>query len=118
MVSGVPASVLLIPLEHRKIDHPQELQIRRIEQLVPVVVFLPRKQSQLSARLEERLVGTMALGFPRPSSQHEEVLIGCAARCPRALRNRRWNLLQIVVNAQSPFCSKRLQLIAFFTAQR
>ena len=40
VVRRVPAIVFVIPLEHREIHHPQELEVFRIEQLVPVVELL------------------------------------------------------------------------------
>src|SRR2546421_77101 len=37
MVRRHPAIILVVPLEHRKIHHPQELKILRVQQLVAVV---------------------------------------------------------------------------------
>src|SRR5277367_2734040 len=52
----VPALLLLIPLKHRKIDHPEELKILRVQQFVAIVVLLTGKQAKLAARLEESLL--------------------------------------------------------------
>ena len=40
MVRRVPAALRFVPFEHRKINYPQKFEICRIEQLVPIVIFL------------------------------------------------------------------------------
>src|SRR5579863_9052200 len=45
MVRGVPAVLLRVPFEHRKIEHPQEMEIAWIEQPVAVVKLLRGEQA-------------------------------------------------------------------------
>ena len=66
MVRRVPAAFFLIPLEHREIHHPQELEIPWVQQLVPVVVLLRGVQTQLAACLQNGLLGTADPSARRP----------------------------------------------------
>ena len=51
--AAIPAVVLLVPLEHREIHHPEELEILRVEQLVAVVELL-RARTGATARTPGR----------------------------------------------------------------
>src|SRR5690242_21318942 len=83
----VPALLFLVPLEHRKIDYPEELEIARIEQLVPVLKLLRAKEAELPASLLDRFFGAMALGFAGRGSQNQEIVFAGGAALPHAVHS-------------------------------
>ena len=120
MVGGVPALFFLVPLEHREVGHPQELKILRIQQLVLVGIFLRGVKAQLAARHQHRLLGTLALGFARPSCEHQQIFLGC----PTTLTDLRHGSgvvplqpFDIVEDSQAALLAECFQLVALLAAQ-
>src|SRR5690242_11234497 len=116
----VPALLFLVPLEHRKIDYPEELEIARIEQLVPVLKLLRAKEAELPASLLDRFFGAMALGFAGRGSQNQEIVFAGGAALPHAVHSG-WMVplqtLHIIVNAEPALLSEGFQLIALFSTR-
>src|SRR5262249_42453140 len=111
----------LVPLEHREIDHPEELELLGIEQLVPVVELLGGLQTKLTGRLVNRLLGTMSLRPPRPRGENQKIILAGAGTLSD-LRHRLGIVaiepLGIVVYAQPAILSEGFQLVALLAAGR
>src|SRR5579883_87788 len=70
MMGGVPPVFFLVPLEHRKIRDPKEVEALRIEQAVLVRILLSGIKTELSAGRENgffRAAVDAAISFAGPS---------------------------------------------------
>src|SRR5712691_1638330 len=119
MVRRIPAMLPFVPLEHRKIDDPQESQIFRVQKLMTVVIFLPRRQPELPGRDQNRFFGALALGLARPSGEQEQILLGGAgtlANFGHSVRKIALQALGIVVNPQAALGAEGFQVVALLAA--
>ena len=121
MVRRVPAPVLIVPLEHGEVGHPEELEILRVEQFVPVGELLRAVQAQLPAGQVDGLLGTVSGGLARPGGQHQQIVLagaGALPHLPHALGIVAVEALGVVVDAQPLFIAERLHLVALLAAGR
>ena len=122
MVRRVPAVLLLVPFEHREIDHPQPLKILRVEQLVPVVVLLRHVQPQLPARL---IRPSLPDDAPSARPPTPAIISRSSSAAPDALAHLRhragivfFEALRVVEDAQPALLSVRLDFVALLAADR
>src|SRR5262249_41788015 len=119
MMRGIPALLLFVPLEHRKIDHPEKLEVLRVEQLMPVRVFLCGVQAKLAAGQQDRFLRTLALELPGPSGQQDEVFgtgVTTFSIVRNLLRKIALQALEVIEHAQAALLAERLQFVALLAA--
>ena len=78
MVRGVPAALLLVPFEHREIDHPQELEVLGSSSLCRSLYFCAACSRSWPQASSTRFFRTLPFRLARPSGQQQQIVLGRA----------------------------------------